>query len=82
MSVPVPHGPPTDMITFDFASQLLKLLQNCKIMTQENLLININDPLKVLLNNNRVLSDVMSGSIYQAAYKKLCQPFNGLIAQM
>ena len=71
VSVPVPHGPQTDVITFDFASQLLKLLQNHKIMTQENLLININDPLNVSSNNNRVLGEIMSGSIYQAANKKL-----------
>ena len=40
-------------------------------MTQDYLLININDPLNVLSTNNCVLGDVMSGSIYQAAYKKL-----------
>ena len=71
VSVPVPHGPPCDVIAFDFVSQLLQLLQNCKIMIQENLLIDIKDPLTVLANTNCVLSSVMSGSIYQLAYNRL-----------
>ena len=39
------HGPPCDVITFDFVPQLLQLLQNWTIMTQENLLIDVQDPL-------------------------------------
>ncbi|KAI2489683.1 hypothetical protein MHU86_24911 [Fragilaria crotonensis] len=44
--VDVHHGSPSDVICFDFASQLLSLLQNPSIMTAENLAIDINDPLK------------------------------------
>ena len=40
-------------------------------MIQDNLLIDIKDPLTVLANTNRVLSSVMSGSIYQLAYNRL-----------
>ena len=35
-TVHVPHGPPCDVITYDFVPQLLSLLQNRKIMMQEN----------------------------------------------
>jgi hypothetical protein len=44
--VDVPHGPPCDVITFDFVPQLLQLLQNRTVMTQENLLIDEQDPLR------------------------------------
>ena len=44
--VMVPHGPPSDVICFDFVSQLLSLLQNPTIMTVENLAIDIDNPLK------------------------------------
>ncbi|KAI2503442.1 hypothetical protein MHU86_10990 [Fragilaria crotonensis] len=41
-----PHGPPRDVIVFDFVPQLLRLLQNPKLMTADNLLI---DPMNPLL---------------------------------
>ena len=41
-------GSPPDVICFDFASQLLNLLQNPSIMTAENLAIDINDPPEAL----------------------------------
>ena len=44
-TVAVPQGPSCDVITFDFVSQLLKLLQNRTIMTQDNLLIDVHNPL-------------------------------------
>ncbi len=44
-TVAAPHGPSCDVITFDFVPQLLKLLQNWTIMTQDNLLIDVHNPL-------------------------------------
>ena len=38
-TVTVPHGPPCEIITYEFAPQLLHLLQNPKIMTSDNLLL-------------------------------------------
>ncbi|KAI2492797.1 hypothetical protein MHU86_21757 [Fragilaria crotonensis] len=45
VTVEVPHGPPCDVIAYEFAPQLLNLLQNPSIMTAENLLIDLNNPL-------------------------------------
>lgn len=69
--VHVPHAAPSDVICFDFASQLLSLLQNPTIMKQENLLININDPLKRYESKDNILGDAISGSVYQKAYDRL-----------
>ncbi|KAI2492881.1 hypothetical protein MHU86_21660 [Fragilaria crotonensis] len=41
--VDVDHGSPSDVICFDFASQLLSLLQNPSIMTAENLAIDMDN---------------------------------------
>ena len=54
-------------------SQLLNLLQNKSIMTQENLLIDIQNPLEKYRSPNGVLADAISGSVYQTAYDRLIQ---------
>ena len=50
---------------------LLSLLQNPSIMTAENLLLDINNPLKQYESPNNVLGEAMSGSVYREAYKRL-----------
>ena len=55
-----------DVIVFDFVPQLLSLLQNRKIMTAENLLIDINDPLRPY--DSPVIGEAISGSVYKSAY--------------
>jgi hypothetical protein len=71
--VDVHHGSPSDVICFDFASQLLSLLQNPSIMTAENLAIDIDDPLKPYhkLKSSNVLGEALSGSVYRKAYDRL-----------
>ena len=61
------------VIVFDFVPQLLNLLQNKSIMTQENLLIDIQNPLEKYRSPNGVLADAISGSVYQTAYDRLIQ---------
>jgi hypothetical protein len=46
----VPHGPPVDVVTYEFAPQLLSLLQNTTLMTADNLLIDLNNPLQPYLS--------------------------------
>ena len=41
LTVNCPHPPESDVICFDFVPQLLSLLQNRSIMTQENLVIDV-----------------------------------------
>jgi hypothetical protein len=71
--VDVPHGAPSDVICFDFVPQLLSLLQNRSIMTAENLVIDINDPLKPYyeMEDSNVLGEALSGSVYRKAYDRL-----------
>ena len=69
--VDVPHGPPCDVITFDFVPQLLQLLQNRTIMTQENLLIDVQDPLRPYTSPEGVRGEALSGQVYQDAYQRL-----------
>ena len=72
-TVHVPHGPPCDVITYDFVSQLLSLLQNRKIMMQENLVIDMNNPLQPYQSPNGKLGEALSGSVYRDAYATLVQ---------
>ena len=69
--VSVPHGPPQKIITYEFAPQLLHLLQNPKIMTTENLLIDLQNPLVQYQSPNGELGDALSGSVYRNAYSRL-----------
>lgn len=66
-------GEPSDVICFDFVAQILSLLQNRSIMTEENLAIDIHNPLKPYfeLKAGAVLGEAISGSVYRDAYKRL-----------
>ena len=71
VTVPVPHGPPIDIVAYDFVPQILSLLQNRDIMTKKNLAIDINDPLKMYTSPNNMLNEAMSGSVYRKAYQRM-----------
>ena len=43
---PIPRMSSIDVITYDFVPQLLSLLQNPKLMTEENWVLDPTDPLK------------------------------------
>ena len=68
VSVAVPHGAPCNVIAYEFAPQLLNLMQNPAVMTDENLLIDIQNPLKPFKSPNGRLGDALSGSVYRDAY--------------
>jgi hypothetical protein len=77
--VVVPHGAPCDVITFDFVPQLLKLLQNPELMTQANLLIDVQNPLVPYSSPQGIRGDALSGQVYQEAHlrvPKLSQLFD------
>jgi len=69
-TVMLPHGPPSEVVTFDFVSQLLALLQNKSLMTADNLAIDINRPLQPFKSKDGCLGEPLSGSVYKAAYPK------------
>ena len=58
-----------DVMCFDFPTQLLHLLQNQKLMTQENLLLDLNHPTKMYESPNNILSEALSGSAYKTVYE-------------
>ena len=68
----------TDIICFDFVPQLLSILQNPDIMTEENLLINMADPLKPFRSPNNVRGKAILGSVYKDAYNRLITDPNQL----
>ena len=64
-----------DVIVFDFVPQLLNLLQNPKIMIQENLVIDVNNPLTPYADADKRLGEALSGSVYKEAYARfITQP--------
>lgn len=54
-----------DVVCYDFTSQLLRLLQNKRLMKQENLLIDIKNPTKMYESTNGILGEALSGSAYK-----------------
>jgi hypothetical protein len=71
LSVSSPHGPPCDVVVFDFVPQLLRLLQNPTLMIPENVVLDFQDPLKPYKSCNCLLGKALSGSVYQNAYSCL-----------
>jgi len=71
VTVPMPHGPSCDVITFEFVPQLLNLLQDVTLMTSENLLIDLDNPLVPYSSPDGILGDAISGSVYRDAYKRM-----------
>ena len=68
--VNVPHGPPCDVIVFEFVPQLLRLLQNRNLMTTDKLVIDPLNPLIPYAAPNGELGDALSGQVYRDAYTK------------
>ena len=64
VNVTVQYGLPRDVIVFDFVPQLLCLLQNPKLMTSTNLLIDPKNPLLPYTSPDGVLGDALSGRVY------------------
>jgi hypothetical protein len=71
--VPAPNGSPCDVIVFDFVPQLLKLLQNRKIMIQDNLVLDMQHPLQPFHSPNGDIGEALSGSVYRDAYSRFLQ---------
>jgi hypothetical protein len=66
---PVPTQNETfcDVITLEFVPQLLRLLQNRRIMTQENLVLDMQNPLQQYKSPNGKIGEALS---YRYAYSK------------
>ena len=60
ISVAVPHGATCNVIAHEFTPQSLHLLQNPAVMKAENLLIDIQNPLKPYESQNRRLGNVLA----------------------
>jgi hypothetical protein len=71
LSVSSPHGPPCDVVVFDFVPQLLHLLQNPSLMIPENVVLDVRDPLKPYKSCNGLLGKALSGSVHQKANSRL-----------
>lgn len=66
-----PTAGSSDVIIFEFAPQLLYLLQNPLIMTAENLIIDPMNPLARYNPPDGRLGEACSGTVYQNAYDRL-----------
>ena len=68
-----------DVICFDFVLQLLHLLQNKKLMTQENLLIDVNNPTAMYKSPNNILSEALSGDAYKEVFQNAHAAHTGML---
>jgi hypothetical protein len=60
----------SDVIAFDFVPQLLRLLRNRRIMIQDNLVLDKQNPLQQCKSLNGNIGEALSGSVYREAYSK------------
>ena len=56
---------------YEFAPRLLNLLQNPALMTAQNLLIDLQNPLQRYNSPDGRIGDALSGSVYRDAYSRL-----------
>ena len=67
-SIPLINTSTVDIVSFDFVSQLLRIVQNPKLMTQNNLLLDIDNPTIMYTSPDNIISDALSGSAYKGVY--------------
>ena len=70
-TVVCPPAEPSDVIIFDFAPQLLYLLQNPAHMTAKNLILDPQNPLQRYAPPDGSLGEACSGTVYRTAYDRL-----------
>ena len=58
------------VVVFDFVPQLLRLLQSSDIMIQDNLVIDLECPLKPYVSPDGRLGEALSGQVYADAYNR------------
>ena len=65
---PLPYASKLDVICYDFVLQLLSILQDKEMMTSDNLVLDLMNPLAMYKPNNGRLGEALSGSVYQQMY--------------
>ena len=75
--VPTQNKTSSDVIGFDISPQLLRLLQNCRMMIQDNLVLDMQNPLQQYKKPNGNIGEPLSRSVYQEAYSKTSYTQNG-----
>ena len=71
LSDSLPDVKSMDVICFDFVPQLLSILQNKKMMSGSNLVLDPNNPLAMYKPQDNRLGEALSGSVYQDMYRRL-----------
>ena len=69
-SIPLINTSTVDIVSFDFVSQLLRIVQNPELMTQNNLLLDIDNPTIMYTSPDNIISDALSGSAYKETFQK------------
>ena len=68
---PLPNVNSMNVICYDFVPQLLSILQNRKMMSAENLVLDPNNPLAMYMPHDSRLGEALSGSVYRDMYHRL-----------
>ena len=68
---PLPNVKTLNVICYDFVPQLLSILQNKKMMSTNNLVLDPNNPLAMYKPPDGRLGEALSGSVYQDMYRRL-----------
>ena len=68
----LPSGTKLGVPVMDFEYMLANMLINDELMCQENLLIDLNDPVKKRINTSGEYGDIDTGSWYSETYDKRC----------
>jgi hypothetical protein len=69
-SVSTQNETSSNVIAFAFVPQLLRFLQNCRIMIQDNLVLDMHNPLQQYQSLNGDIGEALSGSVCREAYSK------------
>jgi hypothetical protein len=68
---PLPNVNSMNVICYDFVPQLLSILQNKKMMSAQNLVLDPNNPLAMYVPHDSRVGESLSGSVYRDMYRRL-----------
>ena len=72
-----------EVVTYEFAPAILSILQDPSKMTAANLAIDLENPLAKYVPKDNILSEAMSGSVYQDNFHRFCKnPLKDLVCPL
>lgn len=69
----LPSGKEVNVVTHDFYMAIFSLLTDKQLVKEENLLLDLDEPWKPLVDNEEIIGDLHTGLLYKNGWKEYCK---------